>query len=76
MRIQGALYYYSIIFKIKPASADAHNNLALIQKYLDNIPEAIQSYQTALKLKPDFPDAYCNFAECFQIVTGLITRHA
>lgn len=33
-----------------------------------NIPEAIQSYRTALKLKPDFPDAYCNLAHCLQIV--------
>lgn len=27
-----------------------------------------QSYRTALKLKPDFPDAYCNLAHCLQIV--------
>lgn len=33
-----------------------------------NTPEAIQSYRTALKLKPDFPDAYCNLAHCLQIV--------
>jgi len=33
-----------------------------------NIPEAIQSYRTALKLKPNFPDAYCNLAHCLQIV--------
>ena len=33
-----------------------------------NIPEAIQSYRTALKLKPDFPDAYCNLAHCLQII--------
>lgn len=33
-----------------------------------NIPEAIQSYRTALRLKPDFPDAYCNLAHCQQIV--------
>lgn len=28
----------------------------------------VQSYKTALKLKPDFPDAYCNLAHCLQIV--------
>lgn len=28
----------------------------------------MQSYKTALKLKPDFPDAYCNLAHCLQIV--------
>ena len=32
-----------------------------------NIPEAIQSYRTALKLKPNFPDAYCNLAHCLQV---------
>lgn len=32
-----------------------------------NIPEAIQSYRTALKLKPSFPDAYCNLAHCLQV---------
>lgn len=33
-----------------------------------NIPDAIQSYSTALKLKPDFPDAFCNLAHCLQII--------
>lgn len=32
-----------------------------------NVPEAIQSYSTALKLKPDFPDAFCNLAHCLQV---------
>lgn len=35
-----------------------------------NIPEAIASYRTALKLKPDFPDAYCNLAHCLQVRRG------
>merc|ERR1719341_769446 len=51
-----------------PAFADAHSNLASVHKDSGNIPEAIQSYRTALKLKPDFPDAYCNLAHCLQIV--------
>ena len=33
-----------------------------------NIQEAIHSYRTALRLKADFPDAYCNLAHCQQIV--------
>lgn len=40
----------------------------LVRKDSGNIPEAIGSYRTALKLKPDFPDAYCNLAHCLQIV--------
>ena len=42
-------------------------NFLLIQDS-GNIPEAIQSYRTALKLKPNFPDAFCNLAHCLQIV--------
>jgi hypothetical protein len=32
-----------------------------------NIPEAIQSYRTAFRHNPDFPDAYSNLAHCLQI---------
>ena len=46
---------------------DAHSNLASVHKDSGNIPEAIQSYRTALKLKPNFPDAYCNLAHCLQV---------
>ena len=48
--------------------ADAHSNLASVHKDSGNIPEAIQSYRTALKLKPNFPDAYCNLAHCLQVL--------
>ena len=41
-----------------------------------NIPEAIASYKTALKLKTDFPDAFCNLAHCLQVssvaIAGLV----
>ena len=40
--------------------------LALLQDS-GNIPEAIASYKTALKLKTDFPDAFCNLAHCLQV---------
>jgi len=45
-------------------------------QYLGNIPEVILSYCTALKLKPDFPDAYCNLAHCLQIVCDWIDYEA
>ena len=32
------------------------------------VPDAIQAYSTALKLRPDFPDAFCNLAHCLQII--------
>lgn len=40
-----------------------------------NIPEAIASYRTALKLKPDFPDAYCNLAHCLQVMSARAHTH-
>ena len=39
-----------------------------------NIPEAIASYRTALKLKPDFPDAYCNLAHCLQVSLWMLDK--
>ncbi|TKC37509.1 hypothetical protein EI555_005125, partial [Monodon monoceros] len=57
-KLQEALMHYK----------EAIRNLASIHKDSGNIPEAIASYRTALKLKPDFPDAYCNLAHCLQIV--------
>uniref|UniRef100_A0A8D3BKP7 UDP-N-acetylglucosamine--peptide N-acetylglucosaminyltransferase 110 kDa subunit n=1 Tax=Scophthalmus maximus TaxID=52904 RepID=A0A8D3BKP7_SCOMX len=57
---------------ISPTFADAYSNMGNTLKEMQddsgNIPEAIASYRTALKLKPDFPDAYCNLAHCLQIV--------
>src|SRR5215469_5605884 len=49
--IQAALQCYTRAIQINPAFADAHSNLASIHKDSGNIPEAIQSYRTALKLK-------------------------
>ena len=40
-----------------------------------NISEAIQSYKTALKLKPDFPDAFCNLAHCLQVCILRLLSH-
>ncbi|XP_039287268.1 UDP-N-acetylglucosamine--peptide N-acetylglucosaminyltransferase 110 kDa subunit [Nilaparvata lugens] len=58
---------YPLSHDFRKAIAARHANLCL-EKDSGNIPEAIQSYRTALKLKPDFPDAYCNLAHCLQIV--------
>jgi protein O-GlcNAc transferase len=64
----GAIRCYTRAIQINPAFADAHSNLASIHKDTGNITEAVQSYRTALKLKQDFPDAFCNLAHCLQIV--------
>lgn len=64
---QGALQCYTRAIHINPAFADAHSNLASIHKDSGSIPEAISSYRMALKLKTDFPDAFCNLAHCLQV---------
>ena len=36
-----------------------------------NIPEAIASYKTALRLKPDLSEPYCGLTHCLQV--GILT---
>ncbi|AWP12261.1 O-GlcNAc transferase variant 1 [Scophthalmus maximus] len=55
-------------FMVLADNAHTVGNVHLLLCDSGNIPEAIASYRTALKLKPDFPDAYCNLAHCLQIV--------
>lgn len=50
-----------------------YRNVCFHKQDSGNIPEAIASYRTALKLKPDFPDAYCNLAHCLQVSMFAIT---
>lgn len=59
--INGALQCYTRAIQINPSFSDAHSNLASIHKDSGNIPEAIQSYRTALKLKNEFPGIKANF---------------
>lgn len=66
--VQGALQCHTRVIQIDPAFADTHSKLASIHQDSENIPEAIASDYTAVKLKPDFPDAYYNLAHCLQIV--------
>ena len=42
--------------------------LVLFHQDTGNIGEAISGYRAALRLKSDFPDAFCNLAHCLQIV--------
>ncbi|VDN45416.1 unnamed protein product, partial [Dibothriocephalus latus] len=57
-KLQEALRHYREAIRISPTILKDGGNLA----------EAINSYKTALKLKPNFPDAFCNLAHCMQIV--------
>lgn len=58
-----------ILLALFSAAAKGNLSLTVVNFFKDsgNIPEAIQSYSTALKLKPDFPDAFCNLAHCLQV---------
>lgn len=38
--------------------------------YSGNVPEAINAYTTALRLKSDFPDAYCELLGISAIESG------
>jgi Flp pilus assembly protein TadD len=59
-QIDDAITQYQEAIRLKPAGADAHNNLgaALYRKGLTD--EAIRQYQEALRLKPDYADARKN----------------
>lgn len=61
------IHFLSVVFSVNLDS----NYVLLPLKDSGNIPEAIASYRTALKLKPDFPDAYCNLAHCLQVCRSL-----
>ena len=56
---------YLITFKVLCKSSETFTSS--IYKDAGQIPEAIQSYKMALKLKPEFHDAYCNLAHCMQV---------
>lgn len=58
----------ALVAKARPIYPCIHYFWCFVLQDSGNIPEAIMSYRTALKLKPDFPDAYCNLAHCLQIV--------
>jgi tetratricopeptide (TPR) repeat protein len=46
--------------EIKPAYAEAHNNLGVTYHKLELYDKAIDTYKEAIKIKPDFADAHLN----------------
>ena len=40
--------------------AEAHNNLGITLKELDQLDEAVKSYEKALAINPDFAEAHNN----------------
>jgi tetratricopeptide (TPR) repeat protein len=54
--------FYSTILERNPACWMAHNNLGNVLRGQGHREEAIQHYQQALRLRPDYPDAHLNLA--------------
>ena len=60
-KMQEALNEYRETVRIKPGSADAHNNIGIIlEVYLKKYDEAIYHYHQALQVKPDNPGIHFN----------------
>jgi tetratricopeptide (TPR) repeat protein len=59
-RPDGAILHYQAALRLKPANADAANNLgnALLAK--DRIAEAIAVYQQAIRARPAYAEAHAN----------------
>lgn len=48
--------------KQNPLLAEAYSNLGNVYKERNQLPEALENYKHAVRLKPDFIDGYINLA--------------
>ena len=46
---------YELTLNFNPACAEAHNNLGVLYKEGGNLERAVECYQSALTIRPDFP---------------------
>ena len=53
---------YEVCLLVKPAYAEAHNNLGVMYRTLGNLEKAYQCYMNALQLNPKFHHALSNVA--------------
>ncbi|KAF0767516.1 UDP-N-acetylglucosamine--peptide N-acetylglucosaminyltransferase 110 kDa subunit-like, partial [Aphis craccivora] len=59
-----ALSYFHMAIQLDAQCLEAFINVGAIQKDSDNFIDAIHAYEATLKLKPDFPEVYCNLVIC------------
>lgn len=55
-------HYSSLAIKQNPLLAEAYSNLGNVYKERGQLPEALENYRHAVRLKPDFIDGYINLA--------------
>ncbi|XP_050060487.1 UDP-N-acetylglucosamine--peptide N-acetylglucosaminyltransferase 110 kDa subunit-like [Aphis gossypii] len=67
MSKQSLNYFYKAI-QLDSQCLEAFINIGSIQKDNENFIDAIHAYEATLKLKPDFPEIYCNLVICLQKV--------
>lgn len=60
-RAQEAIQCYEQVATLQAESAEAHANLASAYKDAARQDQAITSYRRALRLRPDFPEAFANY---------------
>uniref|UniRef100_A0A1B6C170 Uncharacterized protein n=2 Tax=Clastoptera arizonana TaxID=38151 RepID=A0A1B6C170_9HEMI len=61
-RLDKSAHFSSLAIKQNPLLAEAYSNLGNVFKERGQLPEALENYRHAVRLKPDFIDGYINLA--------------
>jgi len=61
-RLEKSANFSMLAIKQNPLLAEAYSNLGNVYKERGQLPEALENYRHAVRLKPDFIDGYINLA--------------
>lgn len=61
-RLEKSAHYSTLAIKQNPLLAEAYSNLGNVYKERGQLPDALENYRHAVRLKPDFIDGYINLA--------------